>query len=96
MKTSATKKNSPRIHEGYARMSKETTTAIRKTPGSPVPASAPASVLKEVPNKKHLKDANVAVANEHSNDYNGIKDDGIVMRGHGAAVRGIKSRGPMA
>ena len=25
-----------------------------------------------------------------------IKTDGITMRGHGAAVRGIKSRGPMA
>jgi len=24
------------------------------------------------------------------------KEDGIVMRGHGAAVKGIKSRGPMA
>lgn len=26
----------------------------------------------------------------------GIKEDGIVMRGHGAAIKGIKSRGPMA
>jgi len=69
---------------------------VKKTPGSPVPASATASVLKEVPNKKYLKDANVSVANVRSNDYPGTKTDGIVMRGHGAAVRGIKSRGPMA
>lgn len=25
-----------------------------------------------------------------------IKTDGITMRGHGAAIKGIKSRGPMA
>jgi hypothetical protein len=68
----------------------------KKTPGSPVPASAPASVLKEVPNKKHLKDANVAVANEHSNEYNGMKTSGIKMRGTGAATKGLMSRGPMA
>ena len=70
--------------------------AIQKTPGSPVPARAPASVLKEVPNKKHLKDANVAVANERSNDYNGVKTSGIKMRGAGAATKGVMCRGPMA
>jgi hypothetical protein len=49
-----------------------------------------------VPNKKHLKDANVAVANEHSNDYPGMKTSGIKMRGTGAATKGLMSRGPMA
>jgi hypothetical protein len=69
---------------------------IKKTPGSPVPASATASVLKEVPNKKYLKDANVSVANVRSNDYDGVKTSGIKMRGTGAATKGVMSRGPMA
>jgi hypothetical protein len=49
-----------------------------------------------VPNKKYLKDANVSVANTHSNDYPGVKTTGIKMRGTGAATKGLMSRGPMA
>lgn len=49
-----------------------------------------------VPNKKYLKDANVAVANTHSNDYPGTKTDGIKVRGTGCATKGVMARGPMA
>ena len=49
-----------------------------------------------VPNKKYLKDANVSVANSHSNDYKGTKTDGIKIRGTGAATKGVMARGPMA
>ena len=49
-----------------------------------------------VPNKKYLKDANVSVANTHSNDYAGVKNDGIKIRGTGCATKGVMARGPMA
>jgi hypothetical protein len=49
-----------------------------------------------VPNKKYLKDANVSVANAHSNDYPGVKTSGIKIRGTGAATKGVMARGPMA
>ena len=49
-----------------------------------------------VPNKKYMKDANVSVANTHSNDYPGVKTDGIKIRGTGAATKGVMARGPMA
>ncbi len=69
---------------------------VKRTPGTPVPARAAPSILKEVPNKKHLKDANVSVANEHSNEYKGVKTSGIKIRGTGAATKGVMARGPMA
>ena len=47
-------------------------------------------------NKKHMKDANVSVANTHSNDYPGVKTSGIKIRGTGAATKGVIARGPMA
>jgi len=69
---------------------------VKKTPGSPIPARAAPSVLKEVPNKKHLKDANVSAPNEHSNEHAGVKTSGIKIRGTGAATKGVMARGPMA
>ncbi len=47
-------------------------------------------------NKKYMKDANVSVANSHSNDYPGVKTSGIKIRGTGAATKGTMARGPMA
>ncbi len=47
-------------------------------------------------NKKYMKDANVSVANSHSNDYPGVKTSGIKIRGTGAATKGVMARGPMA
>ena len=47
-------------------------------------------------NKEYMKNANVSVANTHSNDYPAPKTSGIKMRGTGAATKGLLSRGPMA
>ena len=47
-------------------------------------------------NKQYMKDANVSVANTHSNEYNGVKTSGIKVRGTGAATKGLMARGPMA
>ena len=47
-------------------------------------------------NKTYMKDANVSVANTHSNDYPGVKTSGIKIRGTGAATKGLMARGPMA
>ena len=47
-------------------------------------------------NKKYMKDANVSVANTHSNDYPGVKTSGIKIRGTGCATKGLMARGPMA
>ena len=49
-----------------------------------------------VPNKEYMRNANVSVANSRSNDYPGIKTDGIKIRGTGAATKGVMARGPMA
>lgn len=47
-------------------------------------------------NTQYMKDANVSVANNHSNDYPGTKTSGIKIRGTGAATKGVMARGPMA
>jgi hypothetical protein len=60
------------------------------------PKSAPIQEAGLSDNKKYMKDANVAVANVHSNDYPGVKTSGIKIRGTGAATKGVMARGPMA
>ena len=47
-------------------------------------------------NKKYMREANVSVANTHSNEYSGVKTSGIKIRGTGAATKGVMARGPMA
>ena len=47
-------------------------------------------------NKQYLKDMNESVANSRSNDYKGVKTDGLKIRGTGAATKGVMARGPMA
>ncbi len=47
-------------------------------------------------NKEYMRNANVSVANTHSNDYPGVKTSGIKIRGTGAATKGVMARGPMA
>lgn len=47
-------------------------------------------------NKKYMREANVSVANTHSNDYKPTKTSGIKIRGTGAATKGLMARGPMA
>lgn len=43
-----------------------------------------------------MNDMNVSVGGVSKGNYKATKTDGITMRGHGAATKGIKSRGPMA
>jgi hypothetical protein len=52
-------------------------------------------VVGEMPVKEALK-ANMGVANERSNPYDGVKTSGIKIRGTGAATKGVMARGPMA
>lgn len=60
------------------------------------PKSAPIQPAGVSDNKKYMRDANVSVANSHSNDYPGVKTSGIKIRGTGAATKGVMARGPMA
>jgi len=59
----------------------------------PAPTQA---VIKQTDNKQYMKDLNVSVGNNRSNDYKPTKTTGIVTRGNGAATKGITARGPMA
>jgi hypothetical protein len=52
--------------------------------------------LPDTDNLKYMKDTNVSVANNHSNDYPGVKTSGIKIRGTGCATKGVLARGPMA
>ena len=54
------------------------------------------AVLPKVNPMQHMKDTNVSVANNHSNEYPGVKTSGIKIRGTGAATKGVMARGPMA
>ncbi len=54
------------------------------------------AVLPKVNPVQHMKDTNVSVASNHSNEYPGVKTSGIKIRGTGAATKGVMARGPMA
>ncbi len=54
------------------------------------------AVLQKTNAMKHMEDTNVSVANNHSNEYPGVKTSGIKIRGTGCATKGILARGPMA
>jgi hypothetical protein len=58
-------------------------------------ASTPA-VLAKTDIMKAMRDTNVSVANNHSNQYPATKTSGIKIRGTGAATKGVMARGPMA
>jgi hypothetical protein len=60
-----------------------------------IKAAQPA-VLPKTNALKAMKDTNVSVASNHSNEYPGVKTSGIKIRGTGAATRGTMARGPMA
>ena len=65
------------------------------TSNQPKPAATQA-VLASTDNTKYMKDLNVSVGNNHSNDYKPTKTSGIKIRGTGAATKGVMARGPMA
>jgi hypothetical protein len=59
-------------------------------------AASQQAVLPKVNAMKHMVDTNVTVANNHSNEYPGVKTSGIKIRGTGCATKGVMARGPMA
>jgi hypothetical protein len=61
----------------------------------PKPAATNA-VLPDTDNKKYMREMNVSVGTNHSNDYKPTKTSGIKIRGTGAATKGVMARGPMA
>jgi hypothetical protein len=63
---------------------------------SKIKAAPQQAVLPKVNAMKAMQDTNVSVANNHSNEYPGVKTSGIKIRGTGAATRGTTARGPMA
>lgn len=60
------------------------------------PKAAKPAVLPKVNAMKHMEGTNVSVANNHSNEYPGVKTSGIKIRGTGAATKGVMARGPLA
>jgi len=61
------------------------------------PKKAPQSAtLQNVDPVKHMKDTNVSLGNNRSNQYPDVKTSGIKIRGTGAATKGCTARGPMA
>lgn len=60
------------------------------------PKAATPAVLAKTDNMKVMRDTNVSVANNHSNQYPATKTSGIKIRGTGAATKGVMARGPMA
>jgi hypothetical protein len=58
--------------------------------------SAPPAKLAPEDNKKYLREMNVSVGNNRSNEFKPTKTSGIKIRGTGAATKGVMARGPMA
>ena len=54
------------------------------------------NAIKNKTGAQTMADMNIAVGALNKGNYKPTKTDGITMRGHGAATKGIKSRGPMA
>ena len=54
------------------------------------------NAIKDKTGKQIMDDMNMSVGGVSKGNYKPTKTDGIIMRGHGAATKGIKSRGPMA
>jgi hypothetical protein len=54
------------------------------------------NAIKNKSGAQRMDEMNISVAGTSKGNYKPTKTEGIVMRGHGAATKGIKSRGPMA
>lgn len=54
------------------------------------------NAIKNKSGAQTMTDMNISVGALSKGNYQATKTDGITMRGHGAATKGIKSRGPMA
>ena len=82
-----TTKNSPKVVVGKNPNNK---------PAGVYAANGAKDKLKFVEGKEAINELNPSAGGVSKGNYKPIKTDGIVMRGHGAATKGIKSRGPMA
>ena len=54
------------------------------------------NAIKNKTGAQTMADMNISVGALNKGNFKPTKTDGITMRGHGAATKGIKSRGPMA
>ena len=54
------------------------------------------NAIKNKSGAQFLDELNISSGVIGKGNYKPTKTDGITMRGHGAATKGIKSRGPMA
>ena len=91
-----TTKNSPAIHHGANRDNKPAESYAK--PHSELGPKGYSLKQSGYDGNNHDSgnDTAMSVAQFRSKPYPEPKTDGITMRGHGAATKGIKSRGPMA
>lgn len=54
------------------------------------------NAIPQITGAKLMDEMNMSTGGISKGNCKPIKTDGITMRGHGAATKGIKSRGPMA
>jgi hypothetical protein len=87
-----TKKNSPAIHRG-ANRDNLPAESYMKNGASQADIDRDSSYETGA---QWLARSNPSIGVTSKRNGNPTKTDGITMRGHGAAVKGIKSRGPMA
>jgi hypothetical protein len=84
-----TKKDSPKIHHGANRGSNSGGSVDLGYKDGTNPGFGK--------NKSRVDEVDASIGHLSKSAGNEpIKTDGITMRGHGAAIKGIKSRGPMA
>lgn len=93
-----TKKDSPAIHRGANRNNKPASVYAPPHTMSGKPVNG------QIPKVPYAYEKTALTAGVNDPVPNGVsygmsgapKTEGITMRGHGAAIKGIKSRGPMA
>jgi hypothetical protein len=89
-----TKKNSPAIHHGANRDNEPASKyAAPHTSGGKALEEKDIGFSVEMPTRKNWTPLNGGVSIGVWSDE---EKDGVVMRGYGAATKGIKSRGPLA
>ena len=94
MEMKRTKKDSPSIHRGANRDNKPAADyAVPHTMGGKTLEEKDIGFSLQVPTRKNWTPLNGQVSIGQWSDE---EKEGITMRGHGAAIKGIKSRGPMA
>jgi hypothetical protein len=91
-----TKKNSPDIHRGANRDNKPAESYAKPHSQLGPEGYSVKQNGYDGDNHDNGNDVPMSVGAFRSKPYPTPKSDGITMRGYGAAIKGIKSRGPMA